>query len=285
MTTWGQFLIRWGAPPMATDRNSAPSAVRQGGRLPGKLRDIHLDLGWAARAEGSVLVHFGETRVLCAASVLDRVPEWRRGKGVGWVTAEYGMLPRSTHTRRARERDGAGGRTREIERLIGRSLRSVVNLHALGERTIQLDCDVLQADGGTRTAAVSGGWVALVLAARRLVEAGVLSAMPVRGQVAAVSVGLVDGLRLLDLDYREDAAAQMDLNVVAAPGERVVEVQGTAEGDPVPRSEVDGLISLALEGIGMLHDLQVDALGAMGSAAFPRPGSPRRQEGGGGVST
>ncbi|TVP75631.1 MAG: ribonuclease PH [Gemmatimonadales bacterium] len=249
---------------MADSSNGSGEAGAPEGRAAKRpadqLRPVQIEPGWASRAEGSALVHFGRTRVLCAASVLDRVPDWRRGSGAGWVTAEYGMLPRSTHTRRSRERDGASGRTREIERLIGRALRSVTHLESLGERTVQLDCDVLEADGGTRTAAITGSWVALVLATRGLLEGGVLDSMPVRGQVAAVSAGLVGDTPMLDLDYREDFAAGMDLNLVAAPRQRIVEIQATAEGDPLPRSVVDELVHLALDGISTLHQIQMDSL-------------------------
>ncbi len=222
---------------------------RESGRDDRALRAVSFELDWAPYAEGSCLVATGSTRVLCTASVLDGVPDWREGSGAGWVTAEYGMLPRSTHSRRDRERARVSGRTREIQRLIGRSLRSVTDLRALGPRTVVVDCDVLQADGGTRTASVTGGCVALALACGRLFEEGEVAENPVRELVAAVSVGLVDGRPLLDLDYREDAAAQVDMNVVGAAGGRLVEVQGTAEGDPFERDELDELVGLALEGV------------------------------------
>jgi ribonuclease PH len=219
-----------------------------------------LELGAAPYAEGSCLIATGETRVLCTASVQESVPAWREGSGKGWVTGEYAMLPRSTHTRTDRERGRPRGRTQEIQRLIGRALRSVSDLSILGERTVIVDCDVLQADGGTRTAAVTGGWVALALAGRRLVDLGLLNRSPVVGNVAAVSVGLVSGQALLDLDYSEDSSADLDMNVVATPDGRLVEVQGTAEGDPVPRAVVDRLLDLALDGIGTLSEAQHRAL-------------------------
>ncbi len=230
-------------------------------RAPDALRPLTLEPGWAPYAEGSCLIAAGHTRVLCTASVAETVPAWREASGKGWVTAEYGMLPRSTHTRRSRERDGIDGRTQEIQRLIGRSLRSVTDLAALGPRTITLDCDVLQADGGTRTAAITGAFVALALACRSLVEGGLLTASPLREGVAAVSVGIVDGVPSLDLDYRMDRDAQVDMNVVATASGRLVEVQGTAEGDPFTREEHDRLLDLALAGIERLLVIQNDALG------------------------
>jgi len=213
-------------------------------------RPLTLELGASAYAEGSCLIATGHTRVLCTASVEERVPEWMIGKGRGWVTAEYGMLPRSTHTRTRRERGGVKGRTQEIQRLIGRSLRSVVDLDRMGERTVTLDCDVLQADGGTRTASVTGACVALEMAFRRLVDEGEMEASPLVDRVAAVSVGLVDGLTTLDLDYRQDSSAQVDMNVVGTGDGRLIEVQGTAEGRPFSRDQLDALMDLAIEGIG-----------------------------------
>lgn len=230
-------------------------------RAPDALRPLTLEPGWAPYPEGSCLIAAGHTRVLCTASVAETVPAWREASGKGWVTAEYGMLPRSTHTRRSRERDGIDGRTQEIQRLIGRSLRSVTDLAALGPRTITLDCDVLQADGGTRTAAITGAFVALALACRSLVDGGLLTASPLREGVAAVSVGIVDGVPSLDLDYRMDRDAQVDMNVVATASGRLVEVQGTAEGDPFTREEHDRLLDLALAGIERLLVIQNDALG------------------------
>jgi ribonuclease PH len=219
-------------------------------------RPLHLELDPAPYAEGSCMIATGHTRVLCTASVEDRVPEWMEGKGRGWVTAEYGMLPRSTHTRTRRERAGAKGRTQEIQRLIGRALRSVVALDRMGERTVTLDCDVLQADGGTRTASVTGACVALELAFRRLVAQGALSVSPMQDLVAAVSVGLVEGVPTLDLDYRQDYAAQVDMNVVGTGDGRLIEVQGTAEGHPFQRQELDQLLDLASAGIRRLVDGQ-----------------------------
>jgi ribonuclease PH len=230
--------------------------MRRNGRALDELRPLTLEPGWATNAEGSCLISAGRTRVLCTASVEERLPPWREASGRGWVTGEYAMLPRSTNTRTSRERDGLRGRTQEIQRLIGRGLRSVTDLGALGSRTITVDCDVLQADGGTRTAAITGGWVALALACQRLVEEGRLPDSPVRESVAAVSVGLVEGLELLDLDYREDAGAQVDLNVVASASGGIVEVQGTAEGDPFRREELDRLLDLALAGVHRLSALQ-----------------------------
>lgn len=234
--------------------------MRREGRGFAELRPLALELDWAPYAEGSCLIATGDTRVLCTASVEERVPGWREASGAGWVTAEYAMLPRATHTRTGRERAGPKGRTQEIQRLIGRALRSVVDLTALGPRTVLIDCDVLQADGGTRTASVTGAWIALSLACERLVGRGLVGANPVRDGVAAVSVGVVEGTPLLDLDYDEDARAQVDLNVVAASGGRLVEVQGTAEGDPFSRAELDRMMDLALAGVSELADAQRRAL-------------------------
>jgi ribonuclease PH len=210
------------------------------------------------------LIATGNTRVLCAASVEESLPPWRERSGKGWVTAEYAMLPRATHTRSGRERTGPKGRTQEIQRLIGRSLRSVTDLGALGPRTITLDCDVLQADGGTRTASVTGAFVALELACRRLVREGLLERSPVLEGVAAVSVGIVDGVPRLDLDYPLDRAAQVDMNVVATASGHLVEVQGTAEGHPFTRAEHDRLLDLALEGIARLLEAQRTLLDGVG---------------------
>jgi len=244
--------------------------VRRSERNENELRSIRLEPGASPYAEGSCLISTGSTRVLCTASIEETVPEWREGSGKGWVTGEYGMLPRATHTRRRRERSGASGRTREIERLIGRSLRSVTDLKLLGPRTITIDADVLQADGGTRTAAVTGGWVALALACRSLVSNGVIPSSPIREPVAAVSVGVVDGRAVLDLDYPEDSSAQMDMNVVASGSGHLVEVQGTAEGDPVPRPLVDDLLDLALAGIQELVGHQRVALQMVGDGGGTR---------------
>ncbi|HEX7718915.1 MAG TPA: ribonuclease PH, partial [Woeseiaceae bacterium] len=220
-------------------------------------------------AEGSVLAEFGDTRVLCTASVENRVPPWLRGSGGGWVTGEYGMLPRATHTRSGREavRGRQGGRTMEIQRLIGRSLRAATDLKALGERTITLDCDVLQADGGTRTAAISGAYVALRIAVARLRAARQLKAEPLHGQIAAVSVGVYKGVPVLDLDYAEDAEAETDMNIVMNEAGRFIEVQGTAEGHAFSRSELDALLDLAATGMQVIVAAQNDALAAAGRAS------------------
>lgn len=230
--------------------------ARQDGRQPDELRPVEIIPGAAPYAEGSALIICGSTRVLCAASVDEQIPGWLRGQGRGWVTAEYALLPRATHTRTRRERNGAGGRTQEIQRLIGRALRGAVDLAALGERQITVDCDVLQADGGTRTAAITGGYVALALACEHLVAQGKLSHSPLVRSVAAVSAGIVDGQLLLDLDYSEDSAADMDCNVVMTAEGAFVEVQGTAEGEPVPRERLDALLDLAATGIWQLLALQ-----------------------------
>ncbi len=234
---------------------------RTDGRSAGQLRALNLELDSAPYAEGSCLISAGQTRVLCAASVQEGVPGWREKSGAGWVTAEYGMLPRSTHTRSARERGRVGGRTQEIQRLIGRSLRSVVDLEALGPWTVIVDCDVLQADGGTRTASVTGASAALWSAFAGLVKAGTLERNPMREMVAAVSVGIVDGEPVLDLDYPEDSSAQVDMNVVATEAGDFIEVQGTAEGKPFRRDEMDELLDLAIEGIVTLVRAQKAALG------------------------
>jgi len=235
-------------------------AARTGGRRTDQLRPLSLEVDAAPYAEGSCLVATGQTRVLCTASVTEGVPEWRERSGAGWVTAEYAMLPRATHTRTRRERDGVKGRTQEIQRLIGRSLRSVVDLRSLGARTVTVDCDVLQADGGTRTASITGACVALTMAGAWLLDEGLVERNPVRQRVAAVSVGLVDGEPRLDLDYGEDSTAQVDMNVVATEHLGLVEVQGTAEGDPFPRSDLDRLLDLALAGIEELLAAQALAL-------------------------
>jgi ribonuclease PH len=218
---------------------------------------------FAKHAEGSVLVEFGDTHVLCTASVEETVPQFLRGKSQGWVTAEYGMLPRSTHTRSAREaaRGKQTGRTQEIQRLIGRSLRAITDLKALGERTITIDCDVLQADGGTRTASITGGYVALAEACETLVRKRQIAASPLHGQVAAISVGIYGGVPVLDLDYAEDSQAETDMNVVMNNGGAFVEVQGTAEGHAFRRHELDAMLNLAASGMGQLFALQAEALG------------------------
>ena len=237
---------------------------RLDGRSADQLRPIRFDRSWTEHPEGSVLVEFGRTRVLCTASLTPGVPRWRKGSGEGWVTAEYAMLPRSTHTRSDREsvRGKLGGRTHEISRLIGRSLRAVVDVKALGENTIVLDCDVLQADGGTRTAAITGAYVALADAVAHAREAGFVAAeaQPLTGSVAAVSVGIVGGVPLLDLCYEEDVTAETDMNVVCTGDGRFVEVQGTAEGEPFERALLDGLLDLAVAGCADLAALQRGAL-------------------------
>jgi ribonuclease PH len=236
-------------------------SVRPSGRAPDELRPLSFVRGYTAHAEGSVLVGFGGTRVLCTASVEESVPSFLRGAGKGWVTAEYGMLPRATHTRSPREaaRGKQSGRTQEIQRLIGRALRAVVDLKALGERTVTIDCDVLQADGGTRTAAITGGFVALADAVDTLLKRRALSASPIHGQVAAVSVGIYRGIPVLDLDYAEDSNAETDMNVVMNSGGAFVEVQGTAEGHAFRRHELDRLLDLASQGIARLHEAQQSA--------------------------
>jgi ribonuclease PH len=245
---------------------SATPAPRVDGRADDELRPITITRNWLDHAAGSVLIEFGGTRVLCAASASEGVPRWRKGSGLGWVTAEYAMLPASTNTRSDREsvKGRIGGRTHEISRLIGRSLRAVIDYKALGENTIVLDCDVLQADGGTRTAAITGAWVALADAvadarAKGLVAAG---AEPLSGSIAAVSVGLVGGLPVLDLDYPEDSTAQTDMNVVMTGDGRFVEVQGTAEGEPFDRAVLGELLDLATTGCARLTQMQRDALDA-----------------------
>ena len=237
--------------------------VRSDGRAPAALRPTRMTPGFLAHAEGSVLIEVGRTRVICAASVEDRVPPFLRNTGKGWVTAEYGMLPRATSTRTQREATAGkvGGRTQEIQRLIGRSLRSVTRLNELGERTIWIDCDVIQADGGTRTASITGGFVALVLALKRMKEAGTLRSIPVSDHVAATSVGVVGGTPLLDLAYDEDSKADVDMNIVKTGDGRFIEVQGTAEGPPFDRSALDALMGLADEGIRQLVEMQREILG------------------------
>ncbi len=237
--------------------------MRPSGRAPDQLRPVSLEPGFSRHAEGSCLVKFGDTHVLCTASVDEKVPPWMRNSGKGWVTAEYGMLPRSTHTRTDREaaRGKQSGRTQEIQRLIGRSLRAVVNLQAMGERQINIDCDVLQADGGTRTASITGAWVALHYAFERLIKDGKLAVNPLTGTVAAVSCGLWEGTAVLDLDYPEDSKADADANFVLTGTGGIVEVQGTAEKDPFTEAQFHELLSLAKKGIGELVALQKLALG------------------------
>jgi ribonuclease PH len=237
--------------------------MRPSGRAADQLRKISLEPGFSRHAEGSCLVRFGDTHVLCTASVDERVPPWMRNSGRGWVTAEYGMLPRSTHTRTDREaaRGRQSGRTQEIQRLIGRSLRAVTNLEALGERQIRLDCDVLQADGGTRTAAITGSYVALHQALGKLVTAGLLAAMPLHDSVAAISCGVFKGTPVLDLDYAEDSNAETDANFVLTGNGGIVEIQATAEGAPFNDELFAQMLSLARQGIGDLTRRQRTALG------------------------
>ncbi len=236
--------------------------MRPSGRAPDELRPVRFTRNYTRHAEGSVLVEFGDTRVLCTATVETGVPGFMRGAGKGWITAEYGMLPRSTHTRSGREaaRGKQGGRTLEIQRLIGRSLRAIVDQKALGERTITLDCDVLQADGGTRTAAITGSYVALRDAIAKLLARKEISSSPLHGQVAAVSVGIYAGVAVLDLDYAEDSQAETDMNLVMTDGGAFVELQGTAEGHAFRRHELDQLIDLGAKGIAELIIAQDAAL-------------------------
>ena len=233
-------------------------STRIDGRAAGQLRETKITPGFLMHPEGSVLIEVGRTRVVCTASVEDRVPQFLRNTGKGWVTAEYGMLPRATSTRTQREATAGkvGGRTQAIQRLIGRSLRSVATLNELGERTIWVDCDVIQADGGTRTASITGGFVALVLAMKKMRDAGMIRTLPVQDFVAATSVGVVGGTPMLDLAYEEDSRADVDMNVVKTGDGRFVEVQGTAEGPPFERSALDGLLALADAGIRELVDMQ-----------------------------
>jgi ribonuclease PH len=237
--------------------------MRSNGRRPDQIRPLVLDRGWSKHAEGSVLVSAGDTRVLCTASVEESVPPFLKGRGKGWLTAEYGMLPRSTNTRMRREAaEGAqSGRTHEIQRLIGRSLRAVADLPALGERTIRIDCDVLQADGGTRCASITGAWIAVADAVAKLKSQELVTGEPLTDHVAAVSVGIVGGVPLLDLDYTEDSSCETDMNVVMTGAGGFVELQGTAEGAPFTRGEFDALIDLARDGIAGLIAAQKAALG------------------------
>jgi ribonuclease PH len=235
-------------------------ATRSDGRRPDELRPVSFALNYVEYPEGSVLIEMGRTRVLCNVSVEEKVPAWMAGHGVGWLTAEYALLPRSTHTRTARETHGLRGRTQEIRRLIGRSLRAAVDLDVLGERMLVVDCDVLQADGGTRTAAVTGGYIAVALALRRLSAKGMVPPQVLKPPVAAVSVGLVDGDVWLDLCYAEDHDAEVDLNVVMTDDGRLVEVQGTAEDTPFSRETLDRMLDLAAQGIARLIQHQREAL-------------------------
>ena len=238
--------------------------MRPSQRQPDQLRTVRITRNFTRHAEGSVLIEMGDTRVLCTASVEESVPGFLKGKGQGWVTAEYGMLPRATHTRSAREaaKGKQTGRTQEIQRLIGRALRSVVDLKALGERQITLDCDVLQADGGTRCASITGAWVALYEACDKLVQAGKLAANPVKDHVAAISVGIFEGAPVLDLDYPEDSNCDTDMNIVMTGAGGIVEIQGTAEGEPFTREQMSVLVDLATLGIRQLVAAQQSALAA-----------------------
>ncbi|MDR0275326.1 MAG: ribonuclease PH [Burkholderiaceae bacterium] len=242
----------------------SPPPPRQGERAPGQLRPVRITRGYTVHAEGAVLIELGGTKVLCTASVEEKVPPHQRGSGQGWVTAEYGMLPRATHTRGEREaaRGKQSGRTQEIQRLIGRSLRAVFDLKALGERTIHLDCDVLQADGGTRCASITGAWVAAADAVQWLLAQRRITASPIRAAVAAVSAGIVGGVPLLDLDYGEDSACDTDMNIVMTSAGHFVEVQGTAEGAAFTRAQMDELLALAGRGIAELIAAQRAALAA-----------------------
>ena len=242
---------------MSTSNVSRPS-----GRNPKQLRPVTITRAFTKHAEGSVLIAFGDTKVLCTASILERVPTHKKGSGEGWVTAEYGMLPRSTHTRSDREaaRGKQSGRTQEIQRLIGRAMRSVFNLETLGERTIHLDCDVLQADGGTRTASITGAYVAARDAVNQLLKSGVLTKDPIIDSVAAISVGIYQGIPVLDLDYPEDSSCDTDMNVVMTGKGGMIEVQGTAEGATFSRTELTALLDLAEQGIHDLTKLQLEAL-------------------------
>ncbi len=237
--------------------------TRLDGRTANAPRPTRLTPDYLMHAEGSVLIEVGRTKVICTASIEDRVPPFRRGSGKGWVTAEYGMLPRATSTRTTREasQGKVGGRTQEIQRLIGRSLRTVTSLGDLGERTIWVDCDVIQADGGTRTAAITGGFVALVLALERLREQGVIPRVPIKEYVAATSVGIVTGTPLLDLAYDEDSRAEVDMNIVKTSGGRFIELQGTAETEPFDRTALDQLLGLADTGLAMLFESQREVVG------------------------
>ena len=238
--------------------------MRPSQRRSDELRPVHITRHFTCHAEGAVLIEVGNTKVLCTASVEENVPPFLRGKGQGWVTAEYGMLPRSTHTRTSREaaKGKQTGRTQEIQRLIGRSLRAVTDLKALGERQITLDCDVLQADGGTRCASITGAWIALADACAKLVADGKLATNPIKDQVAAVSVGIFQGQPVLDLDYPEDSNCDTDMNVIMTGAGGLVEIQGTAEGEPFSRAEMNTLLDLAQAGIGQLIQAQKQALGA-----------------------
>ena len=257
MRTFGERMVAQSLEP-----HPMTAFTRSGARAADQLRPVRITRHYTRHAEGAVLIEFGDTQVLCTASVEEKVPPHKKGSGEGWVTAEYGMLPRATHTRSSREaaKGKQTGRTQEIQRLIGRSLRAVFDLQQLGERTITLDCDVLQADGGTRTAAITGAFVAAQDAVSRLLAEGKLAQSPILGPVAAISVGLVQGQALLDLEYVEDSACDTDMNVVMTGAGHFVEVQGTAEGVAFTREQMNQLLALAEKGIGELVQLQRDAL-------------------------
>jgi len=242
--------------------------VRADGRAADQLRSIKITRDYLRHPEGSVLVEFGDTKVICTASIEEKVPQFLKGQGKGWVTAEYGMLPRSTNTRMNRERSGPSGRSQEIQRLVGRSLRAVVEMAKLGERTVWVDCDVIQADGGTRTAAITGSFIAMADAIGTVVRAGALPGTPVRDCVAAISVGIVGGAPTLDLNYVEDSSAEVDMNVVMTGAGAFVEVQGTAEQTPFGRDSLDAMLALAEQGIGRLIALQRRAVDARGETSF-----------------
>ncbi len=237
--------------------------TREDGRAQDELRPVTITRNWLDHAQGSCLIEFGKTKVLCAASAQEGVPRWRKGSGLGWVTAEYAMLPQATHDRSPREsvKGKVGGRTHEISRLVGRSLRAAIDYKALGENTIAIDCDVLQADGGTRTAAITGAYIALADAVAHLRDAGALAGEPLVESVAAISVGIIDGTPLLDLPYVEDVRAETDMNVVMTGSGKFIEVQGTAEGAPFDKAELDALLELAAKGCADLTRLQNEALG------------------------
>jgi ribonuclease PH len=243
-------------------------SLRLDGRGPDDLRPVRVTRDYLRHPEGSVLVEFGDTKVICTASIEEKVPPFLKGQGKGWVTAEYGMLPRSTNTRMSRERSGPSGRSQEIQRLVGRSLRAVVEMAKLGERTVWVDCDVIQADGGTRTAAITGSFIALADAIGTVVKSGALPGLPVRDCVAAISVGIVGGAPVLDLNYVEDSAAEVDMNVVMTGAGAFVEVQGTAEQTPFSRDRLTEMLALAEAGIGRLIRLQRRALEARGETSF-----------------
>ena len=245
-----------------TNHTQPLDILRPSGRAFDQLREVRIERHFTKHAEGSVLISMGETRVLCTASVLEKVPPFLKGQGQGWVTAEYGMLPRSTHTRSDREaaKGKQSGRTQEIQRLIGRSLRAVIDMKMLGERTIQLDCDVLQADGGTRCASITGAWLALSDSVSGLLQSGTITQSPLTDSIAAVSVGMVNGRAVLDLDYVEDSACDADVNVVMTGAGRFVEIQGTDEGVTFDQADLDALLALAQSGIASLTAKQLDAV-------------------------